>query len=716
MSPKRRKPKNTGTTRRPGGWFLPRFLETWRAETPEQAVRRIDIAMLVLLVFCAAVVPLIVYLKVVPLAGTHQAAWSGSDEHMDFFSWWKAAALITSMSGLLLLHLLRRMKSQEKLEMPRLFLPLLLYLMFAFLSSVSSAVPEIAFGGFADRAEGLWVLLAYGVLAYTAFVLSRRAKWVRVILIGVFAGAAVMALIGILQFLGMDLFQTDFGKRLMLPKAFEQFLRFITFNFGANIMYTTVYNPNYLGSYASLLLPVAGAMTLVWARERSAAYFGGLLAVLALFVLWLGSMSRAGLLGGAVAVALFVLLQPKTLVRQWLPVLGILVVMGGAFFAMNGASNGKVAEEFLRTLPNSLQVALGREPVDESMTGSGVVAGLFPGQEPEPGMEDPLEDQPVYVKEVRLKDNRFRFETSTEALELVMDKTPDALSFICYDTKGSPLQLDGTDGQDGTLTFLDPRYAEYGLLVNGNQVRVNWGSYRFLLANENGVMTYEPKPSVTWTEVTPAPAIGFTGREKFASGRGWIWSRTFPLLGNTLFTGYGPDTYAVYFPQQDIAGKINVFRSANIVVDKPHNWYLQVAVNTGLISLLGILWLLVSFGFDALRARFGLRVHGMAPLFTGEIHVSDAGEASQVPAAQADGKAGILRNRNAFSRNNLLLTGLLCGVVGYAVAGLFNDSVVSVAPVFWVILGLGAGLLRDAERRVPKPQISTQPGQAASQP
>jgi hypothetical protein len=398
--------------------------------------------------------------------------------------------------------------------------------------------------------------------------------------------------------------------------------------------------------------------------------------------------------------------------RQWLPVLGILVVMGGAFLAMNGASNGKVAEEFLRTLPNRLQVVLGREPVNESMTGGGAVTGLFPGQEPEPGMEDPLEDQPVYVKEVRLKDNRFRFETSTEALELVMDKTPDALSFICYDTKGSPLQLDGTDGQDGTLTFLDPRYAEYGLLVNGNQVRVNWGSYRFLLANENGVMTYEPKPSVTWTEVAPAPAIGFTGREKFASGRGWIWSRTFPLLGNTLFTGYGPDTYAVYFPQQDIAGKINVFRSANIVVDKPHNWYLQVAVNTGLISLLGILWLLISFGLDALRARFGLRVHGMAPLFTGEIHVSDAGEASQVPAAQADGKAGILRNRNAFSRNNLLLTGLLCGVVGYAVAGLFNDSVVSVAPVFWVILGLGAGLLRDAERRVPKPQISTQPGQA----
>jgi hypothetical protein len=37
------------------------------------------------------------------------------------------------------------------------------------------------------------------------------------------------------------------------------------------------------------------------------------------------------------------------------------------------------------------------------------------------------------------------------------------------------------------------------------------------------------------------------------------------------------------------------------------------------------------------------------------------------------------------------LIGLGCftGIVGYLGAGLFNDSVVSVAPVFWVILGAG---------------------------
>ena len=32
------------------------------------------------------------------------------------------------------------------------------------------------------------------------------------------------------------------------------------------------------------------------------------------------------------------------------------------------------------------------------------------------------------------------------------------------------------------------------------------------------------------------------------------------------------------------------------------------------------------------------------------------------------------------------------GVVGYLFAGMFNDSVVSVAPVFWIVLGVGVAL------------------------
>jgi len=36
--------------------------------------------------------------------------------------------------------------------------------------------------------------------------------------------------------------------------------------------------------------------------------------------------------------------------------------------------------------------------------------------------------------------------------------------------------------------------------------------------------------------------------------------------------------------------------------------------------------------------------------------------------------------------------GIMVAFVGYAISGLFNDSVVSVAPVFWILLGMGISI------------------------
>ena len=430
----------------------------------------------------------------------------------------------------------------------------------------------------------------------------------------------------------------------------------------------------------------------------------GMLGVLSLFVLWLGSMSRAGLLGGVAAMILLLALQFKTLIRQWLPVLGMLCIMAIAYFSMNSLSDGLVTEEFLRTLPTSVQIALGRTPEEESVlgTGLGAVSGAFLDEDGNATDASQI-GNPRFVKEVSLRDNRFRFVTGTETLEIVLDKSQET-AFRCYDANSSLLQLSGRDGQDGDRTFLDPRYAAYSLTIKENQFFVIWEEYQFLLSNEKGVLTYAPKPNTQWTDIAEVPRFGFEGRERFASGRGWIWARTLPMLGETLFTGYGPDTYAVYFPQHDVAGKINVFRSANIIVDKPHNWYLQTAVNTGVISLLALLWLLGYFFLDTVRARFGFRVRGMEPLFTGPIHgggeeTNPSRRATDPVKGKNTGGTVKISDKKDMQTRWLLPSGILCGIVGYAVTGMFNDSVVSVAPVFWCLLGLGIGLLRDAPRR-----------------
>lgn len=75
------------------------------------------------------------------------------------------------------------------------------------------------------------------------------------------------------------------------------------------------------------------------------------------------------------------------------------------------------------------------------------------------------------------------------------------------------------------------------------------------------------------------------GREKLISGRGYIWSRTIPLLREYLFLGSGQDTFAIVYPNNDYIGKLN-WDYENILITKPHCMYLQIAVQSGVLSLL----------------------------------------------------------------------------------------------------------------------------------
>ena len=86
----------------------------------------------------------------------------------------------------------------------------------------------------------------------------------------------------------------------------------------------------------------------------------------------------------------------------------------------------------------------------------------------------------------------------------------------------------------------------------------------------------------------PPIAACLKGKELIGSMRGYIWSRTIPILPHYLVLGAGPDCFLYEFPQDDVLGKLYAYGTGSIVVDKPHNLYLQIFVNEGGIALLGI--------------------------------------------------------------------------------------------------------------------------------
>lgn len=132
--------------------------------------------------------------------------------------------------------------------------------------------------------------------------------------------------------------------------------------------------------------------------------------------------------------------------------------------------------------------------------------------------------------------------------------------------------------------------------------------------------------------------------ESLAGGeRIFIWARSIDYIFNRPLTGSGPDTFDKVF-KMSIEESLYHFNTEYILVDKAHNEYLQI---------------LITLGFPALFLYL---------LFLSLILA----------------KSFIILKKE----NNIYLKIFLPVVISYLVQAFFNISVVSVAPVFYSILGI----------------------------
>ena len=134
---------------------------------------------------------------------------------------------------------------------------------------------------------------------------------------------------------------------------------------------------------------------------------------------------------------------------------------------------------------------------------------------------------------------------------------------------------------------------------------------------------------------------GSENAEKAGSFRFFIWKRVIKMIEEKPIFGFGIENLAEPFIERYEKDMIDTMGRVYII-DKAHNEYLNIAVTTGLPSLLVYLLLIlnvIKIGFN--RMRF-----------------------------------------------NSLYWPLIASICGYLVQAFFNISVVSVAYIFWVFLGL----------------------------
>jgi len=137
------------------------------------------------------------------------------------------------------------------------------------------------------------------------------------------------------------------------------------------------------------------------------------------------------------------------------------------------------------------------------------------------------------------------------------------------------------------------------------------------------------------------------------SGRGYIWGRTIPMLKTYLIKGSGADNYPLAFPQDDFVAKLRNGSDASLVIDKPHNMYMQIGINTGVISLIALTSVWILYIISSLK----------------------------------------LYTKTSFdSLEKIIGASCLVSIIGYLIAAIFNDHIVSVSPLFWLILGIGISI------------------------
>lgn len=588
----------------------------------EKKNRRQELYLAIPLCLIVAVVPLIVYVRKVVVSDPGNLYWDGRSMRFDLFAYYKMAYLLIFAAAGLVLYLFLRKNNPFERAKYRYYIPLGAYSLLVLLSAVFSEYRQVAFFGFLERFEGAFVLLAYSVVMFLAMNIFCNERTVRILFGCLLASVAVITVIGVFQYFGMDLFRTKFFQNMVIPAALKNEAGEFNLRVGERIIYSTLYNPNYVGSYAAMVMPVI-LVLLIWTKKLG--YKLSLAALLALTAInWIGCDSRAGLFGAAAAfVVLAVLYRKMIWQRKWVALAVVLAGLGG-LTAFNFVTDNSIVNRVARmiTLEN-------KEDIDDDLAY--------------------IREKLAGLTDVKMDDEKA--ELVTENGTLCIRRIDDTL--VVNDENGKDLEA----RYEGNIIYImDDRFSNIHLeaLTEEGFLLIYYNDYKLMdiILIEDGLRSTANR-WLTYRNGREIESFGFEGMESFGSNRGYIWSRTLPLLKGTVFIGKGPDTFPLYFPQYDFLNKLKLYQTGGIFVDKAHNMYLQTALNTGVLSLVAML---VLFGLYAVSSIKVLWKEDFTEF---------------MPAA-----------------------GLACfaAFCGYAAAGLFNDSNIAVSPVFWVLFGLGAGI------------------------
>lgn len=522
------------------------------------------------------------------------------------------------------------------------------YAVMVILSSVFSKYSHLAFtGGGYGQWQTMWVLLAYVALFVYAYLFINTENRISVLIKCLMVTTGVIALLGVCQTAGNNPLSWGWMQKIITSQSK---VNGIGFKEGVSNVILTFSNPNYVGPYIALILPVVAAfVTMRASKDQTKAVLcriAGVLIAIGLLISLFGASSSAGAIAVAAGFAAFVLmlapgfLAPKDTEKKaktqadsengkakWKPY----IVGGAALVVLLAAGFAVTKTEFFEKTVNKLLQ----------------------------GGEDTR--------------NIASIVNSDQGLEVVLRNDEEFL-LIPSCTNGSNVSFAARDSKDQNIAIeyaqdkkcyqlKDERFSMITLQpVNFSVEKKMYPGFRFNDAPNNITWTFMYvdneweyySPFGKFLKLRKIDSFGFEDYQNIANRRGFIWSRSIPLLKKYWFTGVGPNAFIIAFPNDDFVGSKRVGGSTTLV-DKPHNAILQIAIQTGGISAVAYagLWILYMIGSVRLFWR-----------------------------------------KRHYTETERIGLGLMIGIFSFAVAGITNDTVVGSQYIYWILLGAGYAVNR----------------------
>lgn len=518
----------------------------------------------------------------------------------DFFLYGKVIALYTCVIGIMILMLLCYIPGLKRVNLRGVSFPTSTFLLIAYaglviLSAIASEHTFLSFRGMSSMMQGAGVLCCYLIVFFYSLWWSKMQKEIRSAVIALAICITIIGVIGLSQLFDFDLLSMGPVKYFLGGRNSRV----------KHLIYLTLYHWNYVGSYVALVLPITIAMIFYFEKKgRKRARNFWIILFYLLVICLCGSQSRTGAIGiaGALGVGLFV--YRRKVRCRWKPILRISIsVVLIALFCnvyITGSMIGKWNQVTFKT------------------KGSKKLSYMITGE-----------------KSVKIK---YR----EEILELKIIGSGKNIHIDPGKKKNIPkgLSFEKKKIQDGENQI-------YGY-------EMKYKKSRWIFTNQHGDGSYYYlNPCGKFDKITKADTALPPWMNEFASLRGFVWSRTVPLLKEYIILGAGADQFGFVFPHQDYTARYQ-YDLLTTYYKKPHNWYLQMATESGCVSavLMIVFWILY--------------------LVRGFRQLSDCRE----------------------TLADYLQCAIWFSVLGYLLTAFFNDSFLTVAPVFWCLAGVGMGLQR----------------------